>query len=163
VIRRSDDLDREDNWTDLTGPKAAIEAAVASAADAGDQAVIEYDGFSVVDPGEPEDADYLSQLAGGVAKHGEAFEYWSQLARDTADLQRFEDCYLGCCAQPELLPEHVADALGVSAVLQALRPDVRPFIGLHLSSWAAHLQELGTIAVCKGSQGEHVFLVPEPL
>jgi hypothetical protein len=162
VIRRSADLDREDNWTDLTGAKTGIEAAVASAADAGDQAVIEYEGFSVIDPGQPDDADYLSVLARGVAEHGEAFEYWSQLA-DTAHLEQFRDRYLGCCLQPEYMPEHLADALGVTEVLAQLRPDVRPFIGLHLSAWADHLLELGEVVGCPGADGLHLFLPPEPL
>lgn len=163
VIRTTDDLDRQDNWTDLTGPREDIEAAVAEATAAGPGVAIEYEGFSVVDPGEPDDVDYLSSLARGVARHGEAFEHWSQLAADTSQLEQFADRYLGCCPSPDRLPEHLADSLGVSAGLAALRPDVRPFIGLHLSAWADHLQELGVIVSCEGSEGLHLFLPPEAL
>ena len=149
----------EEGWISLMEPSGPFRAV--AQARARPKAVIEYDGFGSLDPGEPDDPEYLGTLARGVAHHGEAFRIWAQLAATNNELQGFDAAYLGCTGKPGLWHEHLADALGVTAQLGAIRPDLQPFIQLDLPAWAKHLRHAGTVVTVGGQEGCHVYLAPD--
>lgn len=151
----------EAGWISLTEPGGAARAVRQSQAQPA--AVIEYDGFAGLDPGDPDDATYLAALAHGIADHGEAFAIWAQLVAGTERLERFEAAYLGCSPNRDLWHEQLADALGVTAQLGAIRPDLQPFIQVDLVAWAERLRQGGTVVTADGDEGRYAYLADQTL
>jgi len=78
-------------------------------------AIHDYEGFGALRLCEWESFDRVSAIAAGIAEHGSAFGAWLSYdsSRDPADLQAFEDAYMGEWDSLRAYAEDFAESTGL--------------------------------------------------
>jgi antirestriction protein len=78
-------------------------------------AIHDYEGFGSLHLGEYEPLERVTNIAAGIAEHGEAFTAWLSYDcdRDPADLSAFEDAYYGEWCSLRAYAEDYAESTGM--------------------------------------------------
>ena len=94
-------------------------------------AIHDFEDFGSVRLSEWESMETVSQLGLGIAEHGAAFAHWAEIVgtNDHAELQRFEESYLGRWDSLEAYAQQVFDDLGLEQQLDDVVPTgLRPYV-----------------------------------
>jgi antirestriction protein len=83
-------------------------------------AIHDYEGFGELRLSEWESFERVSNVAAGIAEHGDAFNAWLayDASRDATDMQSFEDAYRGEWDSLRAYAENFADDIGLYAAAE---------------------------------------------
>jgi antirestriction protein len=95
----------------------AVQRILAASPEPGSEewAIHDYEGFGELRVSEWESFERVSNIAAGIAEHGDAFSAWLayDTSRDATDIQSFEDAYRGEWDSLRAYAENFADDIGL--------------------------------------------------
>jgi antirestriction protein len=117
-------------WINAAQEPAELRDAVAAMLEASptnpnaeEWAIFEYEGFAGIHLDEHETLDTVSRLAAGLIEHGPAFAAWVDHAgRDGAELDRFDEAFLGQWETVQAYAEDILDDLGYIQLVEQAVP-----------------------------------------
>lgn len=149
-------------WIDAAQPLEAIGEQVdrmlasSHTPRAEEYAIHDYEGFWPARLSEYESLSSVARLAVGIVERGRAMAHFAALLGSGwgNELEKFDECYLGCWPSMEAFAESLVEDMGVD--VDNLGPDqLRPYIRVDLEMFARDLEiELSTST---DDDGVHVF------
>lgn len=152
-------------WIDATQDVEEIHAdirgmlALSPELEAEEWAIHDHDGFGPVQLSEYESLELVSEIAQGIAEHGEAFAAFVEVAdHDPSRFPLFEQMYRGRWESLYHYADHLLEELGADRELAQLPEWLRNNVIIHVEGFAEELQANGTIMTMPASEGGlHVF------
>lgn len=116
-------------------------------------AIHDYEGFGPLPLSEYESLERVSQLAQGIALHGEAFAAFA--AHEDADLSEssFEARYQGRWDSLGAYAEDLLDQLGATEILESLPEWLGRYVSLDIEQFGRELEMGGDIETVRSSDG----------
>ncbi|MFT3855121.1 MAG: antirestriction protein ArdA [Ilumatobacteraceae bacterium] len=117
-------------------------------------AIHDYDGFGPLRLGEYESSRWITAVARGIARHGPALAAWAAHAgRDEADVQRFDEVYLGEWNSLHDYAEQFLDDCGIEQQLDQLADWLRPYVQVDVGAFARDLDLGGDVTAIDRPDG----------
>jgi antirestriction protein len=117
-------------------------------------AIHDYEGFGPLRLREYESLDLVSEIAQGIAEHGEAFAAFVELAeRDPDRFPFFEDLYKGKWESRVHYAEALLQELGADDELARLPEWLRNNVMVHVEGFADELEANGSVMTMDASDG----------
>lgn len=118
-------------------------------------AIHDYDGFGTLPVGEHDTVLWVTRMANAIRDHGLAAAAWaSHVGGDLAEIERFEEVFLGQWESAEDYAENLFEEHGVhESVERAVDPWFRPYVRVDVAGFARDLQLGGDISVVERPEG----------
>ena len=143
----------------LAGISAMLAASPTPGAE--EWAVHDYEGFGMVEIGEYESVERVSQVALGIVEHGQVFSAWANHIGPSSwdELDRFEDCYMGEWHSLKDYAEDLVDDLGLVEQIERVVPEgLRPYVCFDYEMLGRDMELGGDIVAVESLDGASVFI-----
>jgi antirestriction protein len=145
---------------------AGIQEMLAASAEPGAEewAIHDCEGFWPLELSEHEPLAFISDVAAGIAEHGEAFAAFAELAEREPDrLSLFEQLYKGEWESLDAYAAHLLEDMGVEAHLAQLPEWVQRYVTVDVQALVLELETDGSVMTAAASDGGlHVFDFEQP-
>lgn len=145
---------------DLDSVHQRVRAMLASSPEplAEEYAIHDHEGFGPCRIGEYDSLEAVHRIATGISAHGRAFAAWASIwnERDLAELDRFEDMFVGSYESMQAYAEELLDAFGIEGDPQYWAPElIAPYVEVNMAAFSRDLES--QYQVVEDDYEVHVF------